>query len=362
MKTSFACLAFLQWISSCVAASCNADNCARAVTGTTNGLAVQSSHKQDCSSFFAVTVTPATSTITQTATVTPATVTQTVIGSTVTQTVVATLSETTTAATVEVTAATVTDILTVTVSTALVTATVSTVVVTAGAPVVTLKVRDGSEQRIAPRAVTVSPSSVPTYASACSGTVRYSSACSCFGVTHSTSTAPTPSTTVTVTATATATATSVVTTTATLDVTTTVIASLTLTDLVTATAVLTDPVVATLTDFITLTTTSIPLPAPCGGVTAGGGSCGCEYTVECGVQFVDNGSGTDVSTTSSFAQCLQVCDNNFQCAALTYNSATGQCVQLKGDYSTVPNPGYYSGPVTPGTCRGVCSQDYKLRR
>ncbi|MCJ1408961.1 hypothetical protein MMC19_003038 [Ptychographa xylographoides] len=52
------------------------------------------------------------------------------------------------------------------------------------------------------RQVTVTPSSVPTYASACSGTARYSSACSCAGITKSTSTAPTPVTTVTVSVTA----------------------------------------------------------------------------------------------------------------------------------------------------------------
>lgn len=52
-------------------------------------------------------------------------------------------------------------------------------------------------------ATTNAPTSVPTYASACSGTVRYSSACSCAGVTASTTTLS--QTTVTATATATAT-------------------------------------------------------------------------------------------------------------------------------------------------------------
>ncbi|KAF3908321.1 hypothetical protein AA313_de0207417 [Arthrobotrys entomopaga] len=42
------------------------------------------------------------------------------------------------------------------------------------------------------RQVTEVPSSVPTYASACSGTARYSSACSCGGVTADTVYAPTP--------------------------------------------------------------------------------------------------------------------------------------------------------------------------
>lgn len=45
------------------------------------------------------------------------------------------------------------------------------------------------------------PTSVPTYASACSGTVRYSSACSCWGITAMTTTVPTPTVTATVTTT-----------------------------------------------------------------------------------------------------------------------------------------------------------------
>jgi hypothetical protein len=53
------------------------------------------------------------------------------------------------------------------------------------------------------RQTTVVPSSIPAYASACSGSVGYSSACSCLGVTASTTTAPTPSTTITVTTTST---------------------------------------------------------------------------------------------------------------------------------------------------------------
>jgi len=35
---------------------CNADNCARAVTGTRNGPAAVSTHKADCKSFMQVTV------------------------------------------------------------------------------------------------------------------------------------------------------------------------------------------------------------------------------------------------------------------------------------------------------------------
>jgi hypothetical protein len=54
---------------------------------------------------------------------------------------------------------------------------------------------------VAPRQVTAIPSSIPPYASACCGSVRYSSACSCIGVTGAVTTVPAPNTVVTVTAT-----------------------------------------------------------------------------------------------------------------------------------------------------------------
>jgi hypothetical protein len=47
------------------------------------------------------------------------------------------------------------------------------------------------------RQVTVVPTSIPAYASPCSGSVRYSSACSCIGVTATVTTAATPTTVVT---------------------------------------------------------------------------------------------------------------------------------------------------------------------
>ncbi|MCJ1322795.1 hypothetical protein MMC15_008145 [Xylographa vitiligo] len=208
MKTAFLCLAFFHCLSSCLAATYSADNCARAVTGTANGLAAQSSHRQDCSSFF-----------------------DTVVGTVITQTVVAsTASETTTDATLTLTAATITDVELITVTTLISTTTVSAVVVSESPPADTLQLRDGFEQ---PTAI--------------------------------------------------ATATPVVTSTAVVDITTTLIASVMLTDLITATTVLTDDVTATSTDAVTATTVSVPLPAPCGEVTPGGGSCGCDYTIQSGV-------------------------------------------------------------------------------
>jgi len=113
-------------------AGCNADNCARAVTGT-NALPALSIRQADCSSFQLTTVTPSAVTVTNTVTITPA-------------------------------------------------------------PPVK---RDNEK-----RQVTVVPTAVPTYASACSGTVRYASACSCWGITAHTTFAPTPTSTVTATVTA----------------------------------------------------------------------------------------------------------------------------------------------------------------
>lgn len=69
-------------------------------------------------------------------------------------------------------------------------------------------------------ATTNSPSSVPAYASFCSGTVRYSSACSCAGITAATTTVPQQTVTTTSTSTVLVTPTSTVTVTTTNTVTT----------------------------------------------------------------------------------------------------------------------------------------------
>ncbi|KAH6608241.1 lipase/esterase family protein [Trichoderma cornu-damae] len=50
---------------------CNADNCARAVTGTRDGLLPITSRQADCSSFMLATVTPEATTTTITITVDP---------------------------------------------------------------------------------------------------------------------------------------------------------------------------------------------------------------------------------------------------------------------------------------------------
>lgn len=60
---------------------------------------------------------------------------------------------------------------------------------------------------VAKRQVTITASDVPAYASACSGAIKYASACSCIGVSAVTITAQAPSTTITVSTYTTATST-----------------------------------------------------------------------------------------------------------------------------------------------------------
>jgi len=131
------------------------DNCARAVSGTYRGTATVAAHAADCSSFLATTVTPATSTSYVTATVAPVT-------------------QTTTDATLIID----------------VTTTVSTIL--GGTTNVEVYNKRGVP-------TTSAGKSVPSYASACSGAVRFSSACLCMGISPITYTATAPTTTVTVT-------------------------------------------------------------------------------------------------------------------------------------------------------------------
>ncbi|KAH7324287.1 hypothetical protein B0I35DRAFT_475546 [Stachybotrys elegans] len=123
---------------------CNADNCARAVTGTFRGL--QATRLADCSAFMQCTVTPVP--ITQTTHITETL-------DPVTETSVTGLTETSSA----------------------------TVTVTQTLPWGEVKRRDEGEPTATP--ITNCPSVVPTYASACSGVVRYESACACGGISKS---------------------------------------------------------------------------------------------------------------------------------------------------------------------------------
>jgi hypothetical protein len=115
--------------------ACPGNNCNRAVTGTRAGILPASSRSADCSSYLLTTVTPAAVTVT---------VTDYADG-----------SATSSAA--------------------------------------------AKREELHERQVTVVPSAVPTYASACSDPGDYASACSCFGITGKVTTAATPTVTSTTT-------------------------------------------------------------------------------------------------------------------------------------------------------------------
>jgi len=145
-----------------VATSCNQDNCARAVNGSRNGLDFHSA-KENCSSFLKVTVQPATITSTVTITIYLFTATQTSTSTTVELT-------TTVYRLIETNFSTITTV-------------TETDFTTVGTITVQLQKRAVTP---ASSAETVQPTSVPAHASPCSGTVRYSSACYCLGITKTT--------------------------------------------------------------------------------------------------------------------------------------------------------------------------------
>ncbi|KAH8886929.1 hypothetical protein GQ53DRAFT_874531 [Thozetella sp. PMI_491] len=143
-----------------VAADCSANNCARAVTGTSKGTATVAVHRADCSSLLQETALPPTST--------------------------ATTIVTTTAPAVTVTANTVVDFFTVTVATV-----TGITTVTVAAPFTGITLLKRAEPTI------------PVYASACTSFAAYSSACSCWGIDAGTTILPAPTVTVTLTTTVT---------------------------------------------------------------------------------------------------------------------------------------------------------------
>ncbi|MCJ1396542.1 hypothetical protein MMC18_009433 [Xylographa bjoerkii] len=277
--------------------TCNEDNCLRAIQGS----AFPTRHgSADCASYFLTTVTPATSTKTVTVTTSPTTTVTATITNTGTVTDVATITD----------IATVTDIATITnIATAvdtiidIITVPVTETVTVGVAPPPTLAPKNkralngdlrGHSVTLAPRQMTVAPSSIPSYASACSGSARYSSACSCIGVTKSTTTAPTPVTTKTVTATAVQTDVVTKTSSATATDFVTLTSLATVTDLITQTSIVTAMVDVTVTGLDTVTVATVtavncgPTPTILLQAVGGGAGIAGEYA-----QLVNANDGED---------------------------------------------------------------------
>ncbi|KAL2062320.1 hypothetical protein VTL71DRAFT_6586 [Oculimacula yallundae] len=219
---------------------CGADNCLRAVRNTQPAFSGRGT--ADCSSYFRATVTPRTVTFTATSyiTSTPSAVTLTQSNTlTITPPTITSVTSVVQTSTPDPRTTVVTDTSSITTSTTVTRAAIK-------------------------RQVTASPSNIPSYASVCSGAVRYSSACSCIGVTRTTTIVAAPSTTTTVRITLTATPSSVTVTnsqTTTLPTQTTLVTNLSTFTLSPSTATVT----TTQTEISTVTSTAIPAAATCVG-------------------------------------------------------------------------------------------------
>ncbi|RDW56667.1 hypothetical protein BP6252_14053 [Coleophoma cylindrospora] len=247
-------------------ATCNADNCARAVTGSMikPTLALRLA---DCTSFLLATVTPAVVTSTTTVTPDPVSVTTTIV-----------------------------------------------VVATATTPIPAITTITFNKRLLNDGAIINSPSAVPTYASACSGTVRYSSACSCASVTKSTKTLVAVTTYTTVTA----------------------IASTT-----TATA--------------TSTTTLTPLPTQLTNIQ-GMGTCRCTYNIQPN-QVRDSATVITSATVASTMDCLNLCDNYNACLAADYTHSSQLCRIYYGTPAFTEGLSLDDDTIT---FAGTCSTVYTL--
>lgn len=201
-----------------------------------------------------------------------------------------------------------------------------------GAPVATPEKRDvevftdspkwpGNAQvkRQATGPVTQSPTSIPAYASPCSGIAGYSSACRCLGVTSSTITVATPIFRTTVMTVITVVQTLPATTYTTLETTTTSTSG-------------------------AVTTASFCPP----NNVRPGSTCGCNYDLKCSYRLTQNIAPVVVTLTGvTLTACIADCDNRAQCASLNYQISTGQCTQYT----------YYS-PSTTRFTQGVDDADF----
>ena len=141
---------------------------------------------------------------------------------------------------------------------------------------------DYNSNVLEPRQMTLAPSSIPAYASACSGTSQYSSACSCIGVTQTTKTviAPTTTTTTTITVTTTATATVQASTTVENTILTTIVTTIPTTIITTIIATLptTEIIATTILTTVDLTSTIVECtPTPTFFLQAVGAGVTGEY-------------------------------------------------------------------------------------
>ncbi|RDW80503.1 hypothetical protein BP5796_05201 [Coleophoma crateriformis] len=249
-------------------ATCNADNCARAIAATTKPTLA--SRRADCTSFLLATVTPAVVTSTTIVTPDPTSTTTTVVEVTTT-----------------------------------------TTRTTAGAV----------NKRINPDgAITNSPSAVPTYASVCSGTIRYSSACLCAGVTKST---------------------------------TTLIALTAYTTVVAIASTTTGTTTSTSTTTTTTTTAFAPLPTL--GVKGEGG-CPCLYNIHHSSKFQTGVDGDDQifsDVVQDVMACLNKCSSYENCLTADFTHKSGLCRIYRGDLGLTESPSSFVDTIIQVGCNNI---------
>lgn len=73
------------------------------------------------------------------------------------------------------------------------------------------------------------------------------------------------------------------------------------------------------------TTVQADIDIFCGGQNFGGGCCGCEYAVACGMQYEDFNNIVKVATVADFSGCLALCDSSAACVTANYQVSTNVC-------------------------------------
>ncbi|KAI6707882.1 hypothetical protein JHW43_009592 [Diplocarpon mali] len=335
---------------------CFADNCLRAVIASSQKPFASSALK-DCLSALVTTVTvtptPVTSLVRVTQTAASVTVTRTISASTVVSTTVSQTSYQTSTQVISTTRTssvsftitqTVNPVVTAT-TYASVTTTVTSVVPCGGTKKRFVKLaRNGEEKKLvwftkpgllvqpATRRAVETPLAYPSYASACSGTARYSSACSCLGLTLKTTTTTAIASTKTSTAYATTTPTTTTLVTqvssSAVTVTTTIVVLVTTSTTSTSVSVVSVPVTVTSAiPIATLVTQTVTV-----GVTATSTAAGCattcpadsSYLIE---EFCYDGSSCDITPVCEIFPNMDACFARCggPCLGASYDESTLYC-------------------------------------
>ncbi|EXJ92320.1 hypothetical protein A1O3_00870 [Capronia epimyces CBS 606.96] len=129
------------------------------------------------------------------------------------------------------------------------------------------------------------------------------------------------------------------------------------------------PITASSTAAASTTPTPAPTAATCpadnGQAVIPGGSCGCEFTVNCGVQASPDANSKfwqqSDSLVDTLEECLELCDNNSNCETVLWvdDSTSGDyhhCWQISG--LGQPTGSGIAQISYKGTCSGTCASTY----